>query len=272
MNNDRPTKAVRAIIQTVAQGDGGAVVEMDIAEFRSQYPTKITRVPQVDADKLSPGHQYEIVLERQNLKRDKDGQYKTGNMPYDYYYGWVGFKGDGGIVESMPSESDNFFNEPNEPRAAPTQQQGFSLDERIAWNSAVNNTVNVLGPVDVRPEAVDYDNYMEEVAEMAPRLYRLIRQGPPSELAPDDATSPVEAPQEAETQQTMQEVRREVLALITEMSVQKSWVDNAMPEVAGKSIAGWSSEELEVARDKLRDLQQTHKEKKKLIENGQESF
>ena len=78
------------------------------------------------------------------------------------------------------------------PTVTRVNDVGPTLDERIAWNSAINNSVNALGPT-----GVDDDNYMEDVAEMAPRFYRLIRQGPPSADAPAEPTDVPEQPQDA---------------------------------------------------------------------------
>ena len=85
-----------------------------------------------------------------------------------------------------------------EPTPAPTPQP-MTIDERIAWNSAINNAVHALGSVwsgqGTANNSVSSSSYnpssdywLKKVNEIALSLYGLIRRGPvaPVEVAPEE--------------------------------------------------------------------------------------
>ena len=86
-----PVRKVVGVIKTKAQAETGWVFEVDIPEFKSQFLTKLTRVPDATAAVLILGKSYNLPLEQQrlkpagpNAKRIPDGTY-----PSDYYWGLI---------------------------------------------------------------------------------------------------------------------------------------------------------------------------------------
>lgn len=147
-----------------------------VAEFpKSNFDTRITYEPiqmpswytALDIDNLA-GSQVQVVAVYKETREGTKEYFKTQT-----------FKILDGVTKAQPNSGSS---------AAPTPTTWGSLDERIAWNSAVNNAVSVIphdlwfdgngvrvvigGPVDV----------------LAHELYALIRRGPtpPVEDAPDD--------------------------------------------------------------------------------------
>ena len=85
-------------------------------------------------------------------------------------------------LDGTPQEPDT---EDTRPAPAPASWGG-SIDERIAWNSAINNAVSKI------PMPYDDTGWLNEVDTLAQVIYPLIRRGPtpPVENAPE---GPVEA-------------------------------------------------------------------------------
>ena len=157
-------------------------VTVDKEVFGGQYPTVLTRVDPAIANRLERGKQYSLILERQNKKKPDH----SGERDWMFYWGLVGIA-DGAAAQQAERSTD---------RAAPRQQTTTapeswgSLDERIAWNSAINNSVSVV-PYD-RGAVVDWT---VEVSSVAHHIYTLIRRGPlpPAEDVPHGSP---EAPDE----------------------------------------------------------------------------
>lgn len=65
---------------------------------------------------------------------------------------------------------------PNRPVASQIEpvKRIRTTEERIAWNSAVNNAVNTIGPV---PSGVWGDKIVEEIKSRAQEIYKLITEG-----------------------------------------------------------------------------------------------
>jgi hypothetical protein len=142
---------VTATVKSRAEEEDGYKLELEIPQFRSKFPTLVTRVPEKIARELSPGPvPYSIVLLRQNLKKDKQG-----TQPYDYYWGLEGL--------ATAAETEARAKEP-EP-----------VDERrlqIAWSQAINCAVARLG---VGP----FDGaYLGTIEMSANLIYPLILKGP----------------------------------------------------------------------------------------------
>ena len=89
MNKDeqRPTVTVSATVKSKAQEEDGYRIELVIPSFGGQYPTAINRVPAEIASKLITGRTYTLTLERQNLRKKKDGTSYDGFQPWMYWYG-----------------------------------------------------------------------------------------------------------------------------------------------------------------------------------------
>ena len=51
------------------------------------------------------------------------------------------------------------------------------LDERIAWNSAINNAIHTMGDMDFHADGLAEEN-IREIKARANQIYKLINQGP----------------------------------------------------------------------------------------------
>jgi hypothetical protein len=89
---ERPTKVYTCCLEEKAEGPDGSILSLMIDAFESQYPTRITRVEPVLAQQLKVGAYYDLLLERQNLKKGK-----SGDKAYDYYWGLKAIAGAGEV-------------------------------------------------------------------------------------------------------------------------------------------------------------------------------
>lgn len=109
----------------------------------------------------------------------------------------------GASLDGTPQEPDTEDSRPAPATASASAPASWgSLDERIAWNSAVNNSVSATGLCGVDREdnksiinlTSQHKSYVAAVDYLAQGLYALIRRGPlpPVEDAPEP---PVQAPE-----------------------------------------------------------------------------
>jgi hypothetical protein len=89
---ERPTKVYTCLVEEKAEGPEGSILSLEIPAFDSKYPTKITRVEPELAQRLELGATYDLLLERQNLKRGKEG-----DKAYDWYWGLKAIAGAGEV-------------------------------------------------------------------------------------------------------------------------------------------------------------------------------
>lgn len=144
-------------------------VTLDKEVFGGKWDLDITRVEPEVANHLERGQQYSLVLERQNKKK---AEY-DGNRDWMYYWGITGIA-DGAAPRQTTTTSESWG----------------TLDERIAWNSAINNAVHFLA---APYEEMKLSIWLKEVDGIANSLYPLIRRGPTpaAEDAPSDASGDV---------------------------------------------------------------------------------
>ena len=137
--------------------------------FGGKYDLICTRVEPEIANRLQPGQQYSLVLERENKKKPE----YDGERDWMWYWGLVGIADaddapQGAQQDARPTDG-----------AAPRQQTTTSseswgnLDQRIAWNSAINNGVHATPYAEMTLSA-----WLGEVDGIANSLYPLIRRGP----------------------------------------------------------------------------------------------
>lgn len=119
-----------------------------------------------------------LTIRKGKLKKGKTGQYNS-----DYY--WDIVQWGAGPVSQAPA-----------PTTAPQQQQApSSIDERIAWNSAINNAVTSIGTVMVMDDdARQWSVYMRVIEGRANAIYALIRRGPTPAPYTDTGEAPTQAP------------------------------------------------------------------------------
>ena len=149
-----------------------------ISEFpKSDFETRITHEPiQMPA--------WYTALDLGNLvgaKVQVVGSYKSTYEDTREYHKATAFK----VLSSLPTP------QPSEPptTAPATASWGGSIDERIAWNSSINNANEATDPP---TNAEDEARWIEDIDRRAHLLYPIIRRGPtpPVEIAPE---GPVEA-------------------------------------------------------------------------------
>jgi hypothetical protein len=157
-------------------------VTVDKEVFGGQYPTVLTRVDPAIANRLERGKQYSLILERQNKKKADH----SGERDWMFYWGLVGIA-DGAAAQQAARATDGAA--PRQQTTTTSESWG-SLDERIAWNSAINNAVHATPYAEMMLNA-----WIREVDDVANSLYPLIRRGPlpPAEDVPQGSP---EAPDE----------------------------------------------------------------------------
>ena len=101
MMQERQVKTVAAVIKSKAEAEDGFKLEVDIPEFKSDYPTLLTRVSGDIAAQLKIGAVYNLRLEKQNPKRGKSAD---STREYDYYWGLQGIAGE---ADKLPEREDN---------------------------------------------------------------------------------------------------------------------------------------------------------------------
>lgn len=118
---ERPQRTLNATVKTKGEEQDGWKIEVEIPSFESKYPTPLTRVSDELAARLQPGQSYPLILERQNLKRGKDG-----SKAYDYYYGLVG------IADVAPPTAQTIVDKALKQASTPNGGPSFSLPEDTA--------------------------------------------------------------------------------------------------------------------------------------------
>jgi len=81
------------------------------------------------------------------------------------------------LDEAAPTPKENISGPTGEGASTPPPEQPrtYSLDERIAWNSAINNAVNAHT---VTPIEIEWDVWLGNVDRLANKIYHVIRRGP----------------------------------------------------------------------------------------------
>ena len=131
-------------------------------------------------------------FKRENLRKNRDGQFHPGTNDYHFWWGLTAFDveapqpGQETIMGSTPKDqstngtttysTNQLFGTPS----SSTSSWAKSKDEQIAWNSAINNANSVMVTRTNREgKLLEYDDYYEgELAYMSHKFYLLIRNGP----------------------------------------------------------------------------------------------
>ena len=154
--------------------------KVKISEFpKSDFETRITHEPiQMAA--------WYTALDLDNLAGAKvqvAASYKSTWEDIREYNKIQTFK----VLSSLPTPQPS--KSPATASAPATASWGGSIDERIAWNSSINNANEATDPP---TNAEDEARWIEDIDRRAHLIYPLIRRGPtpPVEIAPE---GPVEA-------------------------------------------------------------------------------
>jgi hypothetical protein len=151
-------------------------VTVDKEVFGGQYATVLTRVEPEVANRLERGKQYNLIMERQNKKKPDH----NGEKDWMWYWGIVGIADADAQQAERPTSGAA-------PRQTTTSSESWgNLDERIAWNSAINNAVHAIPYAEMKLSI-----WLKDVDGVAHALYPLIRRGPlPPDMAEDTPPEP----------------------------------------------------------------------------------
>jgi hypothetical protein len=156
----------------------GWLVTVDGEAFDSQFSMKISYAPGAVASKLAKGQRYALILQRQNIKTNKqEGAPYDGEKDWHYFWKIERFAETGDTIPQVPVSVAN-----ESPATTPLSASwSGSIDERIAWNSAINNAVTAIpwiSNMTEDKEAYFTPNWRNEVDLLAQDIYALIRRGP----------------------------------------------------------------------------------------------
>ena len=157
----------RIVEKGVGEYNGNEVWKVTLNKeiFGGKWDTDITRVKPGIANRLQLGQQYSLILERENKKKPE----YDGDRDWMWYWGIVGIADDDGA----PQDARPADGAASRQQTTTSSESWGSLDERIAWNSAINNAASAV-PYE-RGAVVDWT---VEVSSVAHHIYTLIRRGP----------------------------------------------------------------------------------------------
>jgi len=119
------------VVKSKAEEADGYKLELDIAQFRTKFPTVIYRIDPETADTLEIGNSYQLVLERQNPKRNQDGSDKDPSKLYNWWWG-LDSVASGPVSQVLPPEPQVGTQKPLAIDAT-----GMSIQRQVALKAAV---------------------------------------------------------------------------------------------------------------------------------------
>ncbi len=243
---EKVQRTVAALVKSLAEAEDGWKAELEIADFKSKFPTWVNRIPAEDKAHLKPGDVANIILERGNLKKDKKGEWPT-----DYFWNWMGIAAPGS-APMAPTLSDTpaptRWTEAYSQSREHSEIQRASIERQKALDLAVQFR---LGIVQQQKEPTD----AEHVIATAERFLKFLSpQKSPSE-AGAQSQGPAVGPEAPDTQgaapagapKTWPELWREV----------KTW--NLVNPPTAATVARLSFDQ---AWDKIKGLKPVAKEPK----------
>lgn len=247
MTEQQPTQTYRGIIVSVNKRNDGYVVVANIPEISSNplYPTTIYRVPEDEAQQVEIGQQYNIQLQRQSLRSDREGNKKSGDWPSDWFYGWMG------LTTATPATTQK-QTAPASASASfdPSPAEQWRADGQETGNSKTNATNLVITHLQLSGGELPTEQWIQDTVACindVARAIRVDRHAPPADDASEaDAT---------EATDNMTTLRDEIKTLVTRMGLTGEWFQNAMPDSDGQNLERWSIAELQTAVKKLRLLE-----------------
>ena len=76
------------LVEEISRGEKGYTLNTKPDGWTNNYPTYLNRVPESIAATITPGNRYNLLVERQNKKKKKDGEY-DGTWDFMFYYGLI---------------------------------------------------------------------------------------------------------------------------------------------------------------------------------------
>ena len=164
------------------QSNTGWSITFDWKMPDSQYDFVLGGNKWEDVEQFKVNDVPDVVIQQGSLKRGKEG-----NKTYDYYWNLVSIARGSGVPTPTPVASSGGHYGSEQVVDGKIQ---LSLDNRIAWNSAVNNAVHTLGPdQDLMSRKDDIDDLLMHLAEvklLAMEYFKIITTGlPQQEPAPE---------------------------------------------------------------------------------------
>jgi hypothetical protein len=153
----------------------GWLVTVDGEAFGGSYAMKLLFVPDVVASKMTKGQRYALVLQQQIVRNRQDGTPHDGEKDWMYFWKVERFAEPGDTIPQTPVPAAS------EAPTTASWSSTASIDERIAWNSAINNAVTAIpwiSNMTEDKEAYYTHNWLSEVDTLARDVYALIRRGP----------------------------------------------------------------------------------------------
>ena len=167
----------------------GWLVTVDGEAFDSQFSMKISYAPGAVASKLAKGQRYALILQRQNIKTNKqEGTPYDGEKDWHYFWKIERFAETGDTIPQVPVSVAN--ESPATTPLSASWSSTASTDEKISWNSGINNANHATYP----PETVeDEARWLEDIVRRATLLYPAIRKGytPPEEDVYDESAQQI---------------------------------------------------------------------------------
>jgi hypothetical protein len=152
----------------------GWLVTVDGEAFGGSYAMKLLFVPDVVASKMTKGQRYALVLQQQIVRNRQDGTPHDGEKDWMYFWKVERFAESGDTIPQTPVPAAS------EAPATASWSSTASIDERIAWNSAINNAVTAVGLINdgLPPPLPSLEYWVAEVDRVAQSVFALIRRGP----------------------------------------------------------------------------------------------
>jgi hypothetical protein len=187
----------RIVRKSQEEYNGGQVwrVELDKSIFGGAYDAIITRVAPEVANRLEPGKQYNLILERQNKRKpDYDGA-----RDWMFYWGMVGIADDDTAPRTEATTNGTAPRErtPSPSGWDPSPSDQWRADGQEKGNSVTNGTVMVMGYFAQHGE-LPTPEWLKEAATLANFASEEIRFGRVVGQVPEDAPQEFPGPSEDE--------------------------------------------------------------------------
>ena len=212
------------------KGDGYALT-FDWKLPGSQYDFILYGRDWAEVEGWDYGKTPDVWIVRGNLKSGKEGQYST-----DFFWNLKSLTQGTGVATPIPAASNGGADSPR-----------GDLGTRIAWNSAINNAVQLV-IADPKNEIFSEPFLASRIKSAAEIVYALIISGPPQQQAPDATEMPVRDERMAIGSQLERKSAKGSLAKLKQ--VNQARIDDTIDvDVLQNYVAGYFEER------ELRDLE-----------------
>ena len=142
--------------------NGNLVTKLDIPSFQSKYPIGLYGLSDEQREELDIGKTYVIVLERGNIKKNRDGSPKSGSQHFDFHWNYVGYGNPSDVRTAQPASRPAAT---GQPAAARTDATGASIERQVAAKCAAEiMTRMVVDGADIADVIGDYEKLFDAIA------------------------------------------------------------------------------------------------------------